>query len=177
MLLQSISSGQNSSISLDLPFDICKKRGGRVSFDPNLRLELSSADRIRDLCEPVLQVCDVLLPSGSEASMLTGEPDEIQACLKLSQRNIPIVALKQGHKGSTIFTSSERIIAEPIAVTEVDPTGAGDCYGAGFVTGLLKGWDLQKVARFANIVGALAVTKQGPMEGAPSLADALSILG
>jgi sugar/nucleoside kinase (ribokinase family) len=55
---------------------LCKQQGGRVSFDPNLRLELSGVDRIRDLCEPILQACDVLLPSGSEASMLTGEPDD-----------------------------------------------------------------------------------------------------
>jgi tagatose kinase len=156
--------------------DLCKQRGGRVSFDPNLRLELIGADRIRDLCEPLLRVCDVLLPSGSEASMLAVEPDEIKACLKLIQRNIPIIALKQGKMGSTIFTPSQMIKSDPITVTEIDPTGAGDCYGAGFITGLLNGWDLPKVARFANIVGALAVTKQGPMEGAPFLGDAMRIL-
>ena len=35
------------------------------------------------------------------------------------------------------------------------------------MVGLLKGWKLEEVARFANAVGALSVTKFGPMEGAP----------
>jgi sugar/nucleoside kinase (ribokinase family) len=72
-----------------------------------------------------------------------------------------------------VFSAQEAIEAEPISVTEVDPTGAGDCYGAAFVAGLLEGWDLRTVARFANVVGALAVTCKGPMEGAPTRAEAL----
>jgi sugar/nucleoside kinase (ribokinase family) len=56
-------------------------------------------------------------------------------------------------------------------VTEVDPTGAGDCYGAAFVIALLEGMALPAAARFANVVGALAVTVQGPMEGAPRRKD------
>ena len=53
-------------------------------------------------------------------------------------------------------------------VPEIDPTGAGDCFNAAFLTALSYGWPLEKVARFANAAGALAVTKQGPMEGAPT---------
>jgi sugar/nucleoside kinase (ribokinase family) len=106
--------------------------------------------------------------------MLTGDEDEVKACRSLVQRGIPIVALKQGDQGSTVFTDQETIHVPPIRVTEVDPTGAGDCYGAGFVVGLLEGWELRKVARFANIVGALAVTRLGPMEGAPWRDQALS---
>jgi len=30
------------------------------------------------------------------------------------------------------------------------------------------------VARFANVVGALAVTRKGPMEGAPTRAEVLA---
>jgi len=40
----------------------------------------------------------------------------------------------------------------------------------------LKEWELEKVARFANAVGALAVTKKGPMEGAPFLDEVNEIL-
>ncbi|UCG94907.1 MAG: carbohydrate kinase family protein [Candidatus Aerophobus sp.] len=58
----------------------------------------------------------------------------------------------------------------------MDPTGAGDCFDAGFVVGLLKGWPLEKAAQFANAVGALAVTKKGPMEGAPTLEEVNRLL-
>jgi sugar/nucleoside kinase (ribokinase family) len=152
----------------------CKASGGRVSFDPNVRPELLGLDRVRDICQPVLDQCDVLLPSESEATMLTGDRDEETACRSLVARGIPIVALKRGREGSTVFTPDQVIRAPPLPVEEVDPTGAGDCYGGAFVAGLLAGWDLARVARFANVAGALAVTRKGPMEGAPWRQDVLA---
>ena len=108
--------------------------------------------------------------------MLTGDDDAGAACRRLVARGIPIVALKRGAEGSSVYTASTELDAPPISVTEVDPTGAGDCYGAAFVVGLLSGWELARVARFANIVGGLAVTRQGPMEGAPLLSEALALM-
>jgi sugar/nucleoside kinase (ribokinase family) len=51
-------------------------------------------------------------------------------------------------------------------VEAVDPTGAGDCFDAGFVVGLLEGLPLEQVGQLANACGALGATKKGPMEGA-----------
>jgi sugar/nucleoside kinase (ribokinase family) len=106
--------------------------------------------------------------------MLTGQADEADACRSLVERGIPMVALKRGRDGSTVFTADQRIDVPSLAVTEVDPTGAGDCYDAGFVVGLLQGWELARAARFANVVGALSVTRQGPMEGIPYLAEVMA---
>lgn len=154
---------------------LCKRHGARVSFDPNIRPELLSVEEIREICRPVLHTCDLLLPSGEEATMLTGDADPEEACQALAQ-DIPIVALKRGARGSTVFTNAQVIEAPPLTVTEVDPTGAGDCYDAAFVVGLLEGWALLKVARFANVVGALAVTRKGPMEGIATREEAVAHL-
>ena len=78
-----------------------------------------------------------------------------------------IVAIKQDKLGSTVFTKNEKHYLPAFEVAEIDPTGAGDCYCAGFLTGILMGLSLNRTAKFANAVGALAVTKKGPMEGAP----------
>lgn len=155
---------------------LVKKAGGRVSFDPNIRPELLGIDTVRQICKPILDACDLLLPSGPEAAMLTGDDDEEKACRNLLARGIPIVALKRGERGSRVFTESQEIEVPTIPVTEIDPTGAGDCYGGAFVVGLLEGWDLARVARFANVVGALSVTKKGPMEGAPYRDQVLPLL-
>ncbi len=155
---------------------LCKQAGGRVSFDPNIRPELLSVEEIRKICRPVLQACDLLLPSGEEATMLTGDTTPESACRSLIAQGIPIVALKQGARGSTVFTSEQTISAPALRVAETDPTGAGDCYDAAFVVGLLEGWDLEQTARFANVVGALAVTKKGPMEGIPTRKEATARL-
>ncbi len=154
----------------------CKEAGGRISFDPNIRPELLGIDRVREICKPILELCDVLLPSGEEAAMLTGDDDEETACRNLLADGIPIVALKRGDQGSKVFTDSQVIEVPTIQVNEIDPTGAGDCYGGAFVVGLLEGWDLARVARFANVVGALSVTKRGPMEGAPYRDQVLPLL-
>jgi sugar/nucleoside kinase (ribokinase family) len=148
-----------------------KEAGGRVSFDPNIRPELLGIERVREICQPVLDQCDLLLPSDSEATMLAGQQDSEAACRALLARGIDVVALKRGSQGSTVFTVHERLDVPSIPVTEIDPTGAGDCYGGAFVVGLLEGWDLPTTARFANVAGALAVTSRGPMEGIPDRAE------
>lgn len=146
---------------------IVKQSGGQVSFDPNLRPELIGMDSLRALVEPVLRASSLLLPSGAEASMLAGLPDEAEACRSLVGDGVPLVALKQGKKGSTIFSAGEEIHVDSIEVAEVDPTGAGDRYGGAFVAALLEGQDVQQAARIANVVGALSVSCMGAMEGIP----------
>ena len=106
--------------------------------------------------------------------MLTGDADEETACHSLLARGIPLIALKRGADGSVVFTPDETIGVPSLKVTEIDPTGAGDCYGGAFVLGLLEGWDLARVARFANVVGALSVTRKGPMEGAPRRSEVMA---
>jgi sugar/nucleoside kinase (ribokinase family) len=66
---------------------LCKAAGGRISFDPNVRPELLGLDRLRQICAPVLETCDVLFPSGAEARFLTGIEDETAACRALVGRD------------------------------------------------------------------------------------------
>lgn len=141
----------------------------RISFDPNLRPELLDAREVRRICKPILQRAYIVLPSGEEASMLTGEGNHLKACRELLRLGPRIVALKQGKCGSTVVTegSGEGIHVPGFRVREIDPTGAGDSYDAAFVVGLLRGYSLRHIATFANAVGALAVTRFGPMEGCP----------
>ena len=79
-----------------------------------------------------------------------------------------IVVLKHGPQGCSIYQNGIRLDTPGFVVDEVDPTGAGDCFSAAFIAGLESGWPLDQVGRFANAAGALAVTKMGPMEGAPT---------
>jgi sugar/nucleoside kinase (ribokinase family) len=151
-------------------------RGGTVSLDPNLRPELIAPDRIRAVCEPVLACAQIVFPSGAELATLTGEVSAEAGAAQLLHRGIEIVALKQGDQGSTIYTRDGGLHVAPYTVTEVDPTGAGDCYDAAFVVGLAEGWDLARVGRFANAAGALATTRQGPMEGAHTRSEVLQFM-
>lgn len=141
----------------------------RISFDPNLRPELLDEGEIRRICKPILQRAYIVLPSGEEASMLTGEEDHLKACKELIRVGPRIVALKRGRSGSTVITegAGKGTHVPGFKVKETDPTGAGDSYDAAFVVGLLRGYSIRRAATFANAVGALAVTRFGPMEGCP----------
>ena len=150
--------------------------GGRVSFDPNIRPEIMSRDEVWELCAPVISAAYVVLPSGAEARMLTGAGDDEAACRQLAEMGVPYVVLKEGRGGSSVFTSGQRFHAPAYQVTELDPTGAGDCYDAGFVYGLVKGWEPGRCAQFGNALGAMTVQVRGPMEGFSRLADVLSFM-
>lgn len=138
-----------------------------LSFDVNIRTELLSIEKIRELCQPVIKRANVLLPSLGEAAMLTGEANDELGCQKWVTEG-KLVVLKQGAKGCRIYSSTDVIDVPGFPVDEVDPTGAGDAFCAAFTVALLEGMSLHQAGQFANAVGAFAVKRLGPMEGIPT---------
>jgi len=136
-----------------------------LSFDPNLRPEMLSIEKIIEICKPVLEHTDILLPNAEEAMMLTQTKNFEDACQKLSDNRIPLIILKRGKRGCTVYSKERGNSFEvpSYEVNEVDPTGAGDSFDGAFIVSYLAGWDLKDAARFSNAVGALKVTHFGPM--------------
>ncbi len=151
--------------------DLVRARGGTVSFDPNLRKELLAAPGLRDALSRILSLCDLYLPSGPEMTLLTRAQTEAEAIAELLSRGPRAVILKRGAEGASYFDTSRTLHQPALAVTEIDPTGAGDCFGATFVTLWLRGLPPAEALQFAAAAGALAVTKRGPMEGAATWGD------
>jgi len=145
--------------------------GGEVSLDPNLRPELLPEGEIRALCAPVLAAATMVLPSGDEARALTGAASAEAAAEELLAGGVRLVALKRGAEGSTLYTREGVLDVPPYRVEEVDPTGAGDCYGAALAVALSAGLPFEEAGALANAAGALATTRLGPMEGAPTRAE------
>jgi hypothetical protein len=143
-----------------------KARGGTVSFDPNLRPEVMGGPGLAQAMRAVLALTDVFLPSGAELWLLTGTPagDAAAALRALRPR---LVVHKQGAAGARLVGPGVDLHCAAFPVTEVDPTGAGDCFGAAFIVGWRAGLPLAEALRRAAAAGALAVTRRGPMEGAP----------
>ena len=156
--------------------EVVHAQGGTVSLDPNLRPELLTPDQIRAVCEPVVRLCSVVLPSGDEATTLTGAPTPAAAAEVLLARGIRLVALKRGAEGSTLYSPAGTLEVPPFHVDEVDPTGAGDCYAAALAVALDEGHSLPTAGAFANATGALATTRLGPMEGACSREAVLAFM-
>lgn len=150
--------------------------GGRLSFDPNFRPELLPVAEARAAFAPFVERASILLPSGPEACWLAAEDDPEAACRWLLGRGPELVVLKRGSRGCAAFTREGVVESAGLVVDEVDPTGAGDCFAAALLVGLLEGRGIEEAARLASIAGAMAVARRGPMEGSPTrqeLDDAL----
>jgi len=149
--------------------------GVRVSFDPNLRPDMLSVVEIRSRCAPLLARADIILPSAGEAALLTGAQDDDTGCHSWAAAG-KLVILKRGAHGCRLFEGKTVVDVPGFAVEEVDPTGAGDSFSAGVTVALLDGMPPFEACRFANAVGALAVTQRGPMEGAPTRSEVEAFL-
>ncbi len=67
-----------------------------------------------------------------------------------------------GQKGSIIRQGKKTYKIPPAKPKNtLDPTGAGDAYRAGLIKGLLAGWPLEKVGRFAGLVSVYTVELYG----------------
>ncbi len=157
--------------AIDTAIGIIKTKGGTVSFDPNVRKELLAASGVRDRLARVLARSDLFLPSGDELLLLSDEGSVDAAIAELLGRGISAIVHKNGALGSRYIDAHTDFSFPAYAVEEVDPTGAGDIFGATFVAGWLSGAAPEENLRRANAAGAIAVTRKGPMEGAKRPAD------
>ncbi|MDX3928196.1 MAG: sugar kinase [Shinella sp.] len=151
--------------------DRIKTRGGTVSFDPNLRPEILDSPGMREALKTVLSKTDLFMPSGDELFLFAETKTEEAAVAELLATGIKAVVVKRGAAGASYFDTETKFTLPGFPVEEVDPTGAGDCFGATFVTFWLAGAELREALLYANASGARAVTKAGPMEGASSRAE------
>jgi D-tagatose-bisphosphate aldolase class II non-catalytic subunit len=148
-----------------------KARGGTVSFDPNVRPELAKDTQVLARLGSALSLCDVFLPSGEELLLLSGASQEAKAVEDLLARGTGCVVVKRGAEGSSYYARGVSVSVPAYPVEEVDPTGAGDCFDAAFVTCWLQGWGPEESLELANAAGARAVGVVGPMEGTSTWAE------
>ncbi|WP_324715867.1 sugar kinase [Carboxydochorda subterranea] len=170
-------SGITQAISLsacDAAFramELARQAGAWISYDPNFRPRLWPPARARAVMLESIRQADVVTPNREEAALLTGTEDPEQAVSSLLALGPRIVALKLGPEGCLVGTrDGQRIRVSPPAVQTVDTGGAGDTFDAAFAIGLVGGWALTEVARFATAAGALTTAGKGCVAPIPTRA-------
>ncbi len=119
---------------------------------------------------------DVFLPNHDEACILTGETDPVRQAGALLDLGAGVAGITLGDDGAYVCTRSEKIRAGAYAVDVVDPSGGGDAFDAGFIVGMLEGWDLAATVEFASAAGALACTALGCTAGLRTRAETQSFV-
>lgn len=116
---------------------------------------------------PALAYVDLFMPSLEEAKKLTGAEDVAKIADRLFDLGVTNVVIKLGAKGAYICPRGGERVHIPTYdfVKAVDTTGAGDAFCAGFLAGLIKGYDFYDSGRIANAVGTHCVMKMGASAG------------
>ena len=157
--------------------ELFAQEGARITFDPNIRFELLGGRKVEEIVGPILRHCSILFPGENELLLLSGKAEVDTAVAELFRRHpLKVIVLKRGSRGGIVFTPDGKEEIPAFKITEVDPTGAGDCFDAGFLCGQLDGRSLVESARLAAAVGALNAQAFGPMEGEITKASVAAML-
>lgn len=140
-------------------FQILKSRGLTISLDTNDDPD----DRWQDGLQDVLRYVDVFLPNEREACKAAGT-DDLETAVQTLSRQVPLVVVKLGPKGSMARRGNERFVSASKEVVAVDTVGAGDSFDAGFLHQYVRGADLPTCLASGNRAGALSTTRPGGTE-------------
>jgi adenosine kinase len=137
-------------------------RGIDVLFDPGQALPLFSGDELLQIIGRVRY----LAVNDYEARLLaskTGRSIEEMA------RGLSALVVTRGAEGSVIHHAGRQLqIPAAPARAVIDPTGCGDAFRAGLLTGLARGLDWETTGRLGSVMGALKIEHPGAQNHAPS---------
>lgn len=125
-----------------------KEYGVTVSLDTNWD-PAEEWDGVTD----ILPMVDVFLPNEQEILLLTGAGTVEAAAAELC-KTIPIVAVKQGANGASVYAGSQSWTSSPPKTVVRDTVGAGDCFDVGFIYGYLHGMPLEQCLKIGCLCGS-----------------------
>lgn len=124
----------------------------------------------------VLGHATVAVGNREECQVAVGETDPHRAADALLERGVRLAIVKQGPKGVLAKTADETVEVPPHPVDVVNGLGAGDAFGGALIHGLLEGWDLTRILRFANVAGAIVASRLECSTAMPTGAEVDTIL-
>lgn len=128
-----------------------------------------------------IRLFDALTPNEIETEALTGiAPVDLEAAAiaarRLADTGLPIAIIKLGARGVYVESADFRGHVPPFRIKAVDTVAAGDCFNAGLATAFADGMPVERAIRFAAAAGALACTKAGSSEAAPTWAEVEALI-
>jgi adenosine kinase len=137
---------------------LCKERGIDYIFDPGQSLPMLDSEGLAE----AITGCRVLISNDYEIDLITkkvrmGKGDLIERA--------GAVIVTMGELGSKVLTRDAETAIPLVRARQVlDPTGAGDSYRGGLMTGLVKGMEIEECARMGSVCASFAVECYGTQE-------------
>ncbi len=144
----------------------------------------SSREEARRWVQQALPHVTVAVGNLEECETAVGEREPLAAAQALHGFGVKLAVVKQGPKG--VLASDARGVwgdgsplistVPPVPVTVMNGLGAGDAFGGALCHGLLAGWDIERVMRFANAAGAIVASRLACSDAMPTAAEVDGLL-
>ncbi|MCS7077917.1 MAG: PfkB family carbohydrate kinase [Bacteroidia bacterium] len=116
-----------------------------------------------------LKLTDVLVINDEEARQLSSVKNLKQAAQVILKLGPKVLVIKKGEHGAMLFTKTGQFFNTPALLLDrvVDPTGAGDCFAAGFISYLSQQMyisfeSMKHAVLYGNVMASFCVEEFGP---------------
>lgn len=157
-----------------------RRPGQLVSFDVNWRPAMwrrpegSGTVDPADVLATLADQADVVFVGGDEAQALfgTGDPQRLRAALPGPR----LLVVKDAENGVWAFEGDAAVVEPALQVEVIEPIGAGDSFAAGYLAGLLRGYEQRRRLRLGHICAACALMVSGDHGTPPAAAELARLL-
>lgn len=178
----------DSALAVERAMGLAQEEGAIVVYDPNYRPVMwSEPAAAREAITRAAERADILKLGAEELAFLMEERDLEQAARMAQERFLTaLLVVTDGPRGCFYVRDADEGWVPSPEVVPVDPTGAGDAFVAGLLSGLvpvLEGGDgreaiatleasaLRRILARANALGALVTTRTGAMTALPDTSE------
>jgi len=140
--------------SILLALRLAKKHGLKTVMDPAPVKKISN--------NHIWELVDYLLPNEIELKELTHTEDILKGIHILKSRGVKEVIVKLGKQGA-VYEDEGKLLSFPSVPVEeiIDTTGAGDCFVAGFLHGMIQWGDISRAIKIGNLTASYSIQKKG----------------
>ncbi|HEX3790543.1 MAG TPA: 5-dehydro-2-deoxygluconokinase [Pseudonocardiaceae bacterium] len=111
-----------------------------------------------------------------EVATAVAEREPAAAAKALRAFGVELAVVKQGPKGVLAVDGGGSVEVPPVPVEVVNGLGAGDAFGGALCHGLLAGWDIGRIMRYANAAGAIVAGRLACSDAMPTADEVESTL-
>jgi 5-dehydro-2-deoxygluconokinase len=127
-----------------------------------------SREEARRWVQQALPHVTVAVGNLDECETAVGEREPLAAAQALHGFGVKLAVVKQGPKGVLAHDGTTAVEVPPVPVSVMNGLGAGDAFGGALCHGLLAGWDIERVMRFANAAGAIVASRLACSDAMPT---------
>ena len=154
-----------------------RKKQGITVLDLDYRpMFWESREQARSWIQRALPYVTVAVGNLDECDTAVGEREPLAAARKLHDFGVSLAVVKQGPKGVLAHDRTTAVEVPPVPVNVLNGLGAGDAFGGALCHGLLAGWDVERVMRFANAAGAIVAGRLACSDAMPTAAEVAELL-